>query len=166
MATDQPPTSNAEIITAVDPRIPLIDQRIKEEMSDLKASIEGHSASLATLERTQQELKNMLLMLCGHQAITVATAAASTSTSLAVSPVSLSGLRAIEGSVPTPAQSSTSTTSKSRGETFNLFILKNRLLNLQQVRLVRQQLAGRNPTYPPNLRGGHECAPKGYAFTN
>ena len=113
------PTSQAEIITAVNPRVPLIGQGIKEEMSDLKACIEGHSASLATLERTQQELKNMLLMLCGHQAITVASVTPSTSTSLTVSPVGRSDLRVIEGSVPTPVQSSTSMTSKARGESLN-----------------------------------------------
>lgn len=96
------PTSQAEIITAVNPRVPLIDQGIKEEMSDLKACIKGHSASLATLERTQQ-----------------ASVTPSTSTSLTVSPVGLSDLRVIEGSVPTPVQSSTSMTSKARGESFN-----------------------------------------------
>ena len=113
------PASRAEKITAVDPRVPLIYQGIKEEMSGLKACIKGHSASLATLERTQQELKNMLLMLCGHQAITVASVAPSTSTSLAVSPVGLSDLRVIEGSVPTPVHSSTSMTSNARGESLN-----------------------------------------------
>jgi hypothetical protein len=114
-------TIQAEIITAIDARIQVMDQRIKEEISDLKACIEGHSTSLANLERTQQELRNMLLMLCGHQAITVASAAPSTSTSAALSPVvGLSGLRVGEGSVPARAQSGTGTTSKKRGKSFNI----------------------------------------------
>lgn len=112
----QPTPSQAE--TAIDPRIQVIDQRTKEEISDLKACMEGHSAGLATLERTQQELRNMLLMLCGHQAITVASAAPSASTSSALSPVvGFSDPRVGEGSVPARAQSSTGTTSKARGQT-------------------------------------------------
>jgi hypothetical protein len=110
-------TIQAQVITAINARLKVMDQGIKEEISDLKTCIAGHSASLATLERTQQELRNMLLMLCGHQAITVASAAPSTSTSVALSPVvGLFGPRVGEGSVPARVQSNNSTTPKARGK--------------------------------------------------
>ena len=73
------------IITAVEAHIQAMGAPIEAKISDLKACIEGHSASLATLERTQQELKNMLLMLCGQQAIAVASAAGPSTSALSTS---------------------------------------------------------------------------------
>ena len=73
------------ITTAVEAHIQAMGARIEAKISDLKACIEGHSASLATLERTQQELKNMLLMLCGHKAIAVASAGAPSTSALSTS---------------------------------------------------------------------------------
>lgn len=43
-------TIQAQVITAINARLQVMDQGIKEEISDLKTCIEGHSASLATLE--------------------------------------------------------------------------------------------------------------------
>ena len=74
-------------IAAIDEHIQVMDVRIEAEISDLKAGIEEHSAGLATLERTQQELRSMLLMLCGHQAIAVASVTPSTSALPVFSPV-------------------------------------------------------------------------------
>ncbi|KAF8259038.1 hypothetical protein EI94DRAFT_1054645 [Lactarius quietus] len=118
-ATDAAPTAVAispqltkmhEIITAIDTHIQLMDVRIEAEISDLKACIEGHSASLATLERTQQELRNMLLMLCGQHAITVASAMPSTSASSSFSPVV--GFSNVRGSGSALAYAQSSSTSR------------------------------------------------------
>ena len=129
--------------------------RVEAEISGLKVCIEERSESLATLERTQQELRNMLLMLCGNQAITVASAAPSTSTLSASSPVvGLSNLMTSRGSASVPGQSST--TLKAPGKSLLIYTIK--YLTAQQVRLVRQQglRTGRKPAQPSNLKGGHE----------
>jgi hypothetical protein len=96
----QPTIIQAEIITAVDAHIQAMGAQIEVKVSDLKACVEGHSASLATLESTQQELRNMLLMLCGHQAIAVASAGVPSTSALSTS-FSVSGSAA-------PALSTTS----------------------------------------------------------
>ena len=123
-----------EIVAAIDARIQAMGMRIEAEISDLKVCIEERSASVATLERTQQELKNMLLMLCGHQAIAVASAAPSTSAISTLPVVGLSNLRAGGGSAPVPAQSSTTSNAPSK----SLLIYTINYLTAQQVGLVRQ----------------------------
>jgi len=122
-------------LLAIEAGLTAMDARLDTGISDIKGHQARQVESLAELERTQKELKKMVLILCGYQAFTAASAAPSASTS------SSTASRIVRFTTPTTAEGSSTSSAQSGQAGKYFFPIFSFVFNLtfQLFNVVRRQ---------------------------